>query len=51
MLAGVDSLGTPAFLDDSVPRPPRLDAAAHLSAQARPALAPRRVALGKRGSA
>ncbi|WP_063913614.1 BcsE family c-di-GMP-binding protein [Pseudomonas sp. p21] len=51
VLAGVDSLASPAFLDDSVPRPPRLDAAAHLSAQARPALAPRRVALGKRGTA
>ena len=51
VLAGVDSLATPAFLDDSVPQPPRLDAAAQLPAQARPALAPRRVALGKRGTA
>ncbi|APO82987.1 BcsE family c-di-GMP-binding protein [Pseudomonas putida] len=51
VLAGVDSLATPAFLDDSVPQPPRLDAAAQLPTQARPALAPRRVALGKRGTA
>ncbi len=51
VLAGVDSLATPAFLDERVPQPPRLDAAAQLTAQARPALAPRRVALGKRGTA
>ncbi|MFJ4453944.1 cellulose biosynthesis protein BcsE [Pseudomonas sp. NPDC089392] len=51
VLAGVDSLNTPAFLDDSLPRPPRPDPAAPLSALTRPALAPRKVTLGKRGNA
>ncbi|WP_336333697.1 cellulose biosynthesis protein BcsE [Pseudomonas putida] len=51
VLTGVDSLATSAFLEDSLPRPPMLDVAAQLPAQARPALAPRRVALGKQGAA
>lgn len=51
VLAGVDSLATPAFLDDSAPQPPRLDAAAQQPAHPRSALAPRRIALGKRGTA
>ncbi|MFJ2524034.1 BcsE family c-di-GMP-binding protein [Pseudomonas capeferrum] len=50
VLAGVDSLAAPAFLDNRSPQPPRVDAAAQLPTQARPALAPRRVALGKRGA-
>ncbi|HDS1819858.1 TPA: peptidase [Pseudomonas putida] len=51
VLAGVDSLAAPAFLDDSLPRPPRADAAAQLPTHGQAALAPRRVALGKRGTA
>lgn len=50
VLAGIDSLATPAFLDERLPRPPR-DDAAQLPAQARPALLPRRVGLGKWGAA
>jgi cellulose biosynthesis protein BcsE len=50
VLAGVDSLAAPAFLDDNVPQPPRIDAAAQLPARERPALAPRRVALAKWGA-
>jgi cellulose biosynthesis protein BcsE len=51
VLAGVDSLATPAFLDDSTPRLPRLDASAQQPAHPRSALAPRRIALGKRYTA
>lgn len=51
LLADVDSLNTQAFLDDRVPRPPQPGPAAQLSALKRPPLAPRKVALGKRGTA
>ncbi len=51
VLAGVDSLATPAFLDSNLPQPPRSDTAAQLPAQAWSALAPRKVGLAKRGGA
>ena len=50
VLAGVDSLGTPAFLESASPQPPRLGALAQQPEQSRSALTPRRVALGKRGA-
>ncbi|MFK0095029.1 BcsE family c-di-GMP-binding protein [Pseudomonas sp. NPDC090592] len=50
VLASVDSLGTPAFLESDSPQPPRLGALAQQPGQSRAALTPRRVALGKRGA-
>ena len=51
VLADLDSLAAPAFLDSSLPQPPRADPVVQRQAQAWPALAPRKVALAKRGGA
>lgn len=51
VLADLDSLAAPAFLDSSLPQPPRADPVVQRQAQAWPALAPRKVALAKRGRA
>jgi len=51
LLVDVDSLANPAFLDSSLPQQPRPDPAAQVPAQAWPTLAPRKVALAKRGGA
>ncbi|MFV3288706.1 BcsE family c-di-GMP-binding protein [Pseudomonas sp. NY11955] len=51
VLADLDSLAAPAFLDCSLAQPPRANLAAQRPAQAWSALAPRKVALAKRGGA
>ena len=51
LLVDIDSLTSPAFLDSSLPQQPRPDPAAQVPTQAWPTLAPRKVALAKRGGA
>jgi len=51
LLVNLDSLDAPAFLDETVPQPPLAESVALPAALKRPALAPRRIALGHGGAA